>query len=107
MDLDLRPFPDLPTSLATLLVWAVGLVLLTATLAVRRHEPFFEAADRCKIPLMMLCLVGAFHAMAGWRAAQLIAAGEAVVVVLLWLLALTLPLQPRDDEQEPVAERHR
>ncbi len=106
MDLDLRPFPDLPTSLLTMLVWAVGLALLVATLAVRRHEHVFDTAARCKIPLMMLVGVGAFHAMAGWRAAQLIAAGEAVAVVLMWLLAQTLPLRrASEDEHEAPVQR--
>ena len=98
MDLDLRPFPDLNTSLLTMLVWSVALALLTGALAVRRREHPFDAAARYRIPLLMLVGVGGFHAMAGWQAAQLIAISEAVVVVLLWLLAQTLPLRPTEDE---------
>lgn len=104
MDLDFRPFPDLNTSLLTMLVWAAGLALLVGTLAVRRHEHPFDIAARYKIPLMMLVGVGAFHAMAGLRAAEFIAGSEAVAVVLMWLLAQTLPLKP-EDEDEPVAGR--
>lgn len=102
--LDLRPFPDLDTSLLTLVVWAVGMGLLTGVLAVAKHTTFLESAARLKYLLTVLAGVGAFHAMAGVRAAQLIAVAVAVAFVLMWLLARTLPPRAHDDE-EPVDSR--
>lgn len=105
MSLDMRPFPDLPTSLLTLIVWVAAMLLLTGTLATTRHLKFSEAAVRFKYLLTALGAVGAFHAMAGFRAAQFIAAAVVTAYALLWLLARTLPLSPRAEAEPTPGQR--
>jgi len=102
MDLDLRPFPDLDTSLLTMAAWGLALLLLVGTLATTRHLRFAEAVARFKYWLVALGFIGGFHVIAGFRAAQLIASVEVVVYALLWLLARTLPLRPLEDEEREV-----